>query len=150
MAGRMEQFYTEALALYKDYKYPDLHKYIARKMTDWYKMFQFETNKAVADVGVKAEEVEEGAVVEAVVASGASLPPSLFSLTFPFSSYFVPSKRPSRRATCGSGVGSGGAGRAGRGACTHTKHVSDATRCCKRLGPLACAHPTLTHTHCIY
>ena len=34
MAGRMEQFYTQALARYKDCKYPDWHKYIARKMTE--------------------------------------------------------------------------------------------------------------------
>ncbi len=44
-------------------------------MTDWYKVFPFETNpKAVVDVDVDAKEVEEGAVVEAptVVANGAS------------------------------------------------------------------------------
>ena len=35
MVGKMEHFYSQALASYKDYKYPDLHKYIARKMTDW-------------------------------------------------------------------------------------------------------------------
>ena len=42
MAGRMEQFYTQALARFKDYKYPYFHKYIAQKMKDWYK-----TTKAV-------------------------------------------------------------------------------------------------------
>jgi hypothetical protein len=39
MAGKMEQVFSQALACYKDYKYPDLHKYIAWKMTDWYKVF---------------------------------------------------------------------------------------------------------------
>ncbi len=34
MAGRMEQFYTEALARYKDSKYSAWFEYIALKMTD--------------------------------------------------------------------------------------------------------------------
>ena len=34
MSGKMEQFYTEALASYKEFKYPDFHKFITRKMTD--------------------------------------------------------------------------------------------------------------------
>jgi hypothetical protein len=74
MAGKMEQYSSQALACYKDYKYPDWQKYIAQKMTDWYKVFLFETTKAIVDVDVEAEEVEEGTVVEAppVVASGAS------------------------------------------------------------------------------
>ena len=70
----MKQFYTEALTRYKDYKYPDWFKYIARNMTDWYKVFPLAATKAVVDVDVEAEEVEEGAVVEApaVVAGGDS------------------------------------------------------------------------------
>ncbi len=76
MAGRMEQFYTEALARYKAYKHPDWFEYIARKMTDWYKVFPLAAAKAVIDVDVKAEaeDGEEGSVVEApaVVACGAS------------------------------------------------------------------------------
>jgi hypothetical protein len=57
----------------KDYEYPDWHKYIARKMTDWYKVFPLATGKAVVEVDVEAEEVQEGYVVDtlAVVAGGA-------------------------------------------------------------------------------
>jgi hypothetical protein len=74
MTGRMEQSYTEALTRYRDYKYPDWQEYIARKMTDWYKAFLLATTEAVVDMDVEAEEVEEGAVVDApaVVAGGAS------------------------------------------------------------------------------
>jgi hypothetical protein len=76
MAGRMEQFYTEALACYKEYKYPDWFEYIARKMTDWYKVFLLAAAKAVVNVDVEAEaeDREVGSVVEApaVVAGGAS------------------------------------------------------------------------------
>jgi hypothetical protein len=64
----MEQFYTQALISYKDYKYPDLHKYICRKteMTDWYKVFLLDiTTPADVDVEVEAKKVEEDAVVEA-------------------------------------------------------------------------------------
>ncbi len=66
MAGKMKQFYLQALASYK-YKDPNFHKYIAWKMMDWYWMFFLETTKAVVavDESVEAEEVEEGAVVEA-------------------------------------------------------------------------------------
>ncbi len=43
-------------------------------MTDWYKAFPLAATKAVVDVDVEAEEVQEGDVVEApaVVAGGAS------------------------------------------------------------------------------
>ncbi len=70
----MEQFCTEALTRYKDYKNPDWFKYIARKMTDWYTAFLLAATKAVVDVDVEAEEVQAGDVVEApaVVAGGAS------------------------------------------------------------------------------
>jgi hypothetical protein len=72
----MEQFYKEALTGYRDYKYPDWHEYIARKMTDWYKASPFATThwQAVVEVDIEAAEVEEGAVAEvpAVVACGAS------------------------------------------------------------------------------
>ncbi len=51
-------------------------EYIARKMTDWYKVFPLSTAKAVVDEDgeAEAEEGEVGSVVEApaVVASGAS------------------------------------------------------------------------------
>ena len=50
MSGKMEQFYTVALALYKEFKYPDFHAYIAWKMMAWYKQFPLDT---------KAVEVEE-------------------------------------------------------------------------------------------
>ncbi len=78
----MVQFYTEALTRYKDYKYSDWHKYIALKMTDCYKAFPLATSKAVVDVDVEAEEVQEGYVVEApaVVACGAS---GAFRMTLP-------------------------------------------------------------------
>jgi hypothetical protein len=74
MAGKMEQFYSQALARYKDYKYPDWYKYMVWKMTDWYKVLPFETTKAVVDVDDGAEKDEESTVVEAppIVASGAS------------------------------------------------------------------------------
>jgi hypothetical protein len=71
----MEQIYTEALTSYRDYKYPDWHKYIARKMTDWYKVFQLAPAKAVdVDEDVEPVDGEVGSVVDApaVVAGGAS------------------------------------------------------------------------------
>ncbi len=83
IAGRMEQFYTEALGRYKDFKYSEWHPYIVRKMTDWYKVFLFETtSNDVVDVDFEAGEVEEGAVVEAppVVDGGAS---GMFSMSPP-------------------------------------------------------------------
>ena len=74
MSGRMEQFYMEALARYKPFKYPDWFEYIARKMTDWYKVFPLAPAKAVVDVDVEPEDSKVGSVVDApaVVASGAS------------------------------------------------------------------------------
>ena len=45
MTGKMEQFYIQALARYKDHKYPDFHKYIARKLGEWYKPFPFPAAK---------------------------------------------------------------------------------------------------------
>ena len=74
MAGKLEQFYTEALARYKEYKYPDFHRHIAWKMTDWYKRFQLDTKAVDVEDESAAEAVEEGAVVVAppVVANGAA------------------------------------------------------------------------------
>ena len=71
MAGKMEQFYLQALTRYKGFKYPDFHAYIARKMTAWYKQFPFNV-KSVEEVEDEAD-AEEGAVVvaPAVFAGGA-------------------------------------------------------------------------------
>ena len=51
----IKQFYTEALARYKQYNYPDWYEYIARKMTDWYKVFPLAPAKAVVNVEDEAE-----------------------------------------------------------------------------------------------
>jgi hypothetical protein len=63
MSGKMEQFYTNELALYKDYQYPEIapefHRYIVRKMENWYMMFQFpSTDNAAEDDSVSCEEGE--------------------------------------------------------------------------------------------
>ena len=75
MAGKMEQFYTQALTRYKGFKYPDFHAYIARKMTAWYKQFPFNVKDVEVEDEAEGEgsEPEEGAVVEApaVFADGA-------------------------------------------------------------------------------
>ena len=75
MAGKMEQFYTQALTRYKGFKYPDFHAYIARKMTAWYKQFPFNVKHVEVEDEAEGEgsEPEEGAVVAApaVFADGA-------------------------------------------------------------------------------
>ena len=75
MAGKMEQFYLQALTRYKGFKYPDFHAYIARKMTAWYKQFPFNAKDVEVEDEADAEggEPEEGAVVAApaVLADGA-------------------------------------------------------------------------------
>ena len=75
MAGKMEQFYSQALARYKGFKYPDFHAYIARKMTAWYKQFPFNVKHVEVEDEAEGEgsEPEEGAVVAApaVFADGA-------------------------------------------------------------------------------
>ena len=76
MAGKMEQFYLQALTRYKGFKYPDFHAYIARKMTAWYKQFPFNAKDVEVEDEADAEggEPEEGAVVAApaVFADGAA------------------------------------------------------------------------------
>jgi hypothetical protein len=44
---------------------PDWFEYIARKMTDWYKVFPLAPVKAVVDVDVEPEDGEVGSVVDA-------------------------------------------------------------------------------------
>ena len=74
MAGKMEQFYTVALARYKTFKYPDFHVYIARKMTAWYKQFPWDTKADEEEDEAEGAEPEVGAAVEAppVLADGAT------------------------------------------------------------------------------
>ena len=74
MAGKMEQFYTLALASYKEFKYPDCHAYIARKITTWYKQFPFKNKTDEEEDEAEGAEAEDGDVVEAppVLANGAS------------------------------------------------------------------------------
>jgi hypothetical protein len=76
MAGKMEQFYLEALTRYKGFKYPDFHAYIARKMTAWYKQFPFHIKGVEVEDEAEGEggEPEVGDVVAApaVLADGAS------------------------------------------------------------------------------
>ncbi len=57
ISGKMDQFYTKALALYKDYLYPESHKYIGRKMENRYRLFPFPSTDNVAeDDSVSGEE----------------------------------------------------------------------------------------------
>jgi hypothetical protein len=62
MSGKMGQFYTQALGRYKDYPYTDFHKYIVRKMENWYRMFPFPSTKN--DVEEDSVSGKEGAVVD--------------------------------------------------------------------------------------
>ena len=39
MSGKMENFYTKALSRYKTFTYKDFHKYIARKLIEFYDRF---------------------------------------------------------------------------------------------------------------
>jgi hypothetical protein len=75
MSGKMDQFYTKALALYKDYQYPEFHKCIVRTMENWYKLFPFpSTNKAAEDDSVSRE---EGTVVDVPVVIASALSGSI-------------------------------------------------------------------------
>ncbi len=67
----MDQFYTKALALCKDYQYPEFHKYIVRKMENWYRMFpSLLTDKAEGDDSVSSE---EGYVVDVPAVDASTL-----------------------------------------------------------------------------
>ncbi len=48
MSGKMDQFYTKALAAYNDIRYPEFHKCIIRKLENWYRLFPFKKNDVAA------------------------------------------------------------------------------------------------------
>ncbi len=49
VSGKMDQFYTKALAGYKDIPYAEFHKYITRKLDNWYRLFPFKKNDDAAE-----------------------------------------------------------------------------------------------------
>ena len=49
MSGKTDQFYTKALAGYKDTPYAGFHKYIIRKLDNWYRFFPFKKNDVAAE-----------------------------------------------------------------------------------------------------
>ncbi len=49
MSGKMDQFYTKALASYNDIPCAEFHKYITRKMDNWYRLFPFKKNGDAAE-----------------------------------------------------------------------------------------------------
>jgi hypothetical protein len=62
MSGKMDQFYTKALAGYKDIPYAECHKYIIRKLEIRYRQFPFkEHTDAAEDDSFSGE---EGDIVE--------------------------------------------------------------------------------------
>ncbi len=62
MSGKMDQFYTKALAAYNDIRYPEFHKYIIRKLDNWYRLFPFKKNDVAGDDDSLSG--EEGDVVD--------------------------------------------------------------------------------------
>jgi hypothetical protein len=62
MSGKMDQFYTKALAAYNDIRYPEFHKYIIRKLDNWYRLFPFKKNDVAG--GDDSLSGEEGDVVD--------------------------------------------------------------------------------------
>ncbi len=59
ISGKMDQFYTMALAGYTDIPYAEFHKYITRKMDNWYRLFPFKNNDdAAEDDSFRGEEVD--------------------------------------------------------------------------------------------
>ena len=75
MSGKMDQFYTKALAAYKRYndiRYPEFHKYIIRKLDNWYRLFPFKKNDvAGGDVSLSGE---EGDVVDVPAVDASQVP----------------------------------------------------------------------------
>ncbi len=49
MSGKMVQFYTKALARYNDIQYAEFHKYIIKKMDNWYRLFPSKKNDNAAE-----------------------------------------------------------------------------------------------------
>ncbi len=49
MSGKMDLFYTKALASYKDIPYAEFHKYITRTLDNWYWLFPFKKNDYAAE-----------------------------------------------------------------------------------------------------
>jgi hypothetical protein len=64
MSGKMDQFYTKALAGYKDIPYAEFHRYIIRKLDNWYRQFPFKENNDAADSEDDSFSGEEGDIVE--------------------------------------------------------------------------------------
>ena len=67
--GRVDNFYMQALARYKDFTYKEFHKYIARKMEAFYRRHGFPVTKA--DRGrPEPDESQEPAVGDVVPVEG--------------------------------------------------------------------------------
>jgi hypothetical protein len=49
MSGKMDQFYTKALAAYNNIRYPKFHKYNIRNLDNWYRLFPFKKNDIAAE-----------------------------------------------------------------------------------------------------
>jgi hypothetical protein len=49
MSGKMDQYYTKALACHNDIPYAEFHKYITRTMDNWYRLFPFKKNDDAAE-----------------------------------------------------------------------------------------------------
>ncbi len=78
MSGKMDQFYTKALTAYNDIRYPEFHKYITRKLDNWYRLFPFKKNDIAAEDDSLS--CEEGNVVD-VPAVDASQVVSSFNMS---------------------------------------------------------------------
>ncbi len=66
-SGKMKQFYTQALARYKNFQYSEFHRYI-RKMQKQYMIFAFPSTKSYAEDDPGS--AEEGDIVNVPVAAG--------------------------------------------------------------------------------
>jgi hypothetical protein len=69
MSGKTDQFYTKALAGYKDTPYAGFHKYIIRKLDNWYRLFPFKKNYGAAEYDSFSGEEGNVVAVPAVDAS---------------------------------------------------------------------------------
>jgi hypothetical protein len=78
MSGKRDQFYTKALATYNNIRYPEFHKYIIRKLDNWYRLFPFKKNDVAAEDD--SLRCEEGYVVD-VPAVDASQVGSSFNMS---------------------------------------------------------------------
>ncbi len=77
--GRIDNFYVQALARYKDFTYKEFHKYIARKMESFYKRHGFPVTKAdkVVQEPDESQEAEVGDVVSLEGGAAGPGPPGL-------------------------------------------------------------------------